>query len=71
MDDPAHVYLTCVRVLEAAGDPRAQAVVEIAYAWLQERAAKIRDEESRVSFLRNVPANREIVAEWEKRTYEE
>lgn len=60
--EPFRIYLTCYRVLEASADPRAQGILTTAHAELQERAAKITDEELRHSFLENVPANREIVA---------
>ncbi|MFQ5344187.1 MAG: tetratricopeptide repeat protein, partial [Anaerolineae bacterium] len=61
--DPFQVYLTCYRVLRADGDPRAQEVLTTAYNLLQERAAKIGDEDLRRSFLENVASHREIVRE--------
>jgi tetratricopeptide (TPR) repeat protein len=42
--EPVLVYLTCYRVLGANSDPRADAVLEERYRFLQERAAKISDE---------------------------
>ena len=51
------------RVLRANGDPRAEEVLEEAHNLLQERAAKITDEELRRSFLENVSAHREIISE--------
>ena len=62
--DPFNVYLTCVRVLRANGDSRASEVLDRAYDELQARASKIDDEGLRRSYLENVPANREIVAEY-------
>ena len=62
-DEPFRVYLTCYRVLRAAGDARAQAILETAHCLLQERAARISDEKLRHSFLENVAAHREIVQE--------
>jgi tetratricopeptide (TPR) repeat protein len=62
--EPFRVYLTCYRVLRANQAPRAQAVLNTAYNLLQERAAKISDEELRRSFLENVAAHREILSEW-------
>jgi len=59
-----HVYLTCYRVLRANGDPRADAILEEGYQFLQERAAKISDEGERRSYLENVAANREIASEY-------
>ncbi|MBN1137764.1 MAG: AAA family ATPase [Anaerolineae bacterium] len=63
--EPLHIYLTCYHVLCANGDPRAQGVLDAGYRLLQERAAKIDDEALRRSYLENVAANRELVAEWE------
>jgi len=65
--DPAHIYLTCYRVLRTNGDPRADSVLEEAHSLLQERAAKISDEGDRRSYLVNVAANREIVREYARR----
>jgi class 3 adenylate cyclase/tetratricopeptide (TPR) repeat protein len=56
------VYLICYQVLKAASDPRAEAVLDVAHSLLQERAAKIPDEQLRRSFLENVPYNWEILA---------
>ena len=54
--------VTCCRVLEAAGDARARAVLATAYNVLQEWAGRIDDPALRRSFLENVAANREIAA---------
>ena len=67
---PALVYLTCYRVLQAASwnDPaariRAEDVLRESYRLVHERAAKIRDEETRRSFLENVVTHREIMNEY-------
>jgi tetratricopeptide (TPR) repeat protein len=63
-EEPCQVYLTCYWVLKASRDPRASAILETAHCFLQERAAKIADQELRRSFLENVAAHREIVSEW-------
>jgi tetratricopeptide (TPR) repeat protein len=60
--EPLRIYLTCYRVLQANADPRADQVLATAHDLLQERAAKIDDEEWRSSYLENVAAHREIVA---------
>jgi tetratricopeptide (TPR) repeat protein len=60
--DPHQVYLTCYQVLKANDDPRAQEILNKGYRLLQERAAKISDEDMRCSFLENVAVHREIVA---------
>jgi tetratricopeptide (TPR) repeat protein len=64
-NEPLRIYLTCYRVLRANGDPRAEEVLAEAHNLLQERAAKITDEELRRSFLENVSAHRELVSEWQ------
>jgi len=64
LGEPLRVYLTCYRVLLANGDPRAGDVLNTAYRFLQELAAKISDEEERRSFLENVAAHREIASEY-------
>lgn len=61
-DEPLRVYLTCYRVLEAAGDPRAGPLLRTADRELRRRAAGIADEALRRSFLEDVAANRAIVA---------
>jgi tetratricopeptide (TPR) repeat protein len=63
-EEPFLVYLTCYRVLLAHQDPRAKGILNTAYTRLQERAAKIRDEELRCSFLEKVSAHHEIVEAW-------
>ena len=63
--EPFRVYLTCYRVLRANQDPRAGDILDTAHRLLQERAAKIPDEELRRSFLENVAAHREIIEAWE------
>jgi len=65
-DEPFRVYLTCYRVLCANQDSRTQAILNTAHSLLQERAAKISDEEMRRSFLENVTAHREILSEFAK-----
>jgi len=65
--EPLRVYLTCYRVLQANDDPRADRILEEAHLFLQQRAAKISDEEERRSYLENVVANRETVREWTAR----
>lgn len=59
--DPFWVYLTCYRVLRACQDPRAPEILAAAHTLLQERAARIGDQDLRRSFLGSVPAHREIM----------
>ncbi len=63
-EEPLLAYLTCYRVLLAHQDPRGGDILSTAYRLLQERAAKIGDEERRRSFLEQVSAHREIVEAW-------
>jgi adenylate cyclase len=58
---PGQIYLTCFQVLQANQDPRAQTFLETAHQLLQERAASIKDDLLKQSFLENVPAHREIL----------
>lgn len=60
--EPLRLYLTAYRVLVAAGDARAEALLTEAHALLQARAAAIEDAEQRRSYLENVPAHRELRA---------
>jgi len=67
-EEPFRVYLTCYRVLQDNRDPRAAAILDTAHCLLQERAAKISEEELRRSFLENVAAHREIVKAYQSLT---
>lgn len=58
------VWLTCWRVLHAAADPRAEAVLRTAHGALQSRAETLGDSMLRESFLTGVPEHRAIVAAW-------
>jgi tetratricopeptide (TPR) repeat protein len=63
IEEPFSVYLTCYRVLRASQDARAEIVLNTAHRLLQERAARISDEDLRRLFLENVAVHREIVRE--------
>jgi adenylate cyclase len=65
-DEPALVYRSCCRVLQAVGDPRAMGVLEEGYQFLQEVAGKMTDDDLRRSFLENVAWHRELVEEYER-----
>ncbi|MFN8494186.1 MAG: hypothetical protein U0350_41690 [Caldilineaceae bacterium] len=60
--EPFQVYWTCVCVLRANADPRADAVLRTAYAALQECAAQFEAEAVRQSFLEHVVVNRHLLA---------
>jgi len=64
IDEAAWVYLTCYRILQAAGDRRDRPTLDAAYNFIQDIAVRIDDERLRASFLQNVRFNREIVAAW-------
>ena len=59
--EPARVYLTCYRVLQASQDLRATEVLLTAHRLMQARAAAIEDERLRRSYLDNIPAHEAIV----------
>jgi tetratricopeptide (TPR) repeat protein len=63
-EQPLLVYLTCYQVLQASDDPRAHQILDEGHRLLQEIAGKITDPELHRSFLENVPAHRELVAEY-------
>ncbi len=60
-EEPLLLPLTVWRVLQAASDPRADAVLEAALSELRIQAERIRDEAARHDFLNLVPHHREIV----------
>jgi len=60
-EEPLRIYLTCGRVLQAAGDPRAGEVFQAASRLLHERAGRIKDEGLRRQFLQEVAVHREVV----------
>ncbi|CAG1015709.1 partial Response regulator protein VraR, partial [Anaerolineae bacterium] len=62
-NDPCQIYLACYRVLKAGPDPRAFTVLQTAHQILQDRAARLSDEQRRHSYLENIAAHREILAE--------
>jgi DNA-binding SARP family transcriptional activator/predicted ATPase len=62
LEEPALAYLTCYRVLRAAGDGRADEVLAAGHAFLEERAVQFVDEEQRSRFLSNLPAHRKLLA---------
>lgn len=60
MQRPQELLLIAYEILVANADPRAQAVLHQAWAYLQEQAAKIDDLRLRHCFLTNVPVNRAL-----------
>lgn len=64
-DEPVRIYLSCYRVLQAAGDERAPAILRTAVSFLQDRASEIQEQELQRSYLEKVPAHSETLAEWD------
>lgn len=60
LDEPFYVYLACFRVLEACGDPRADAIVQAANNQLDAYAGSIADPTLRTSFCEAVPSHRAL-----------
>lgn len=65
IDEPFRIHLTCYQILQTARNPRARDILNTAHTLLQERAAKIKDEAQRYSFLDNMAANRGTVAAYQ------
>lgn len=63
-DEPLRVYYTCYQILRAAGDSRADDMIETAYRMLMAQASTIGDMAQRRSFLEHVPYHRAIMAAW-------
>ena len=58
---PGALYLDCIKVLKAAGDGRAPALMRQAQALLEQRASSIGDAALRRSFLEKVSAHRQLI----------
>ena len=58
--EPRRFYWHCYEVLQALGDPRAQAILQQGYTDLMQTAATLADPLLRRSFLENVPINRAL-----------
>lgn len=59
------IYLTCYQVLAACQDEQAERILTLGYTILQERAAKIEEEEMRTSYFQ-IAAHRELRLAYEK-----
>jgi class 3 adenylate cyclase/tetratricopeptide (TPR) repeat protein len=59
--EPIRIYLTCFKVLQANGDPRARRILRSSYDSLQKRAGRLPNDEARHIFLNNVPWHRELI----------
>jgi tetratricopeptide (TPR) repeat protein len=67
IEDPCMLWLNCYLVLQAQHDRRAVAVLDQAYAIVQERASRISDAAMRHTFLHNVVVHSQIIAAWHER----
>lgn len=63
---PTDVFYACSRVLQAAGDPRLDDVLEQAHAWLQSHLLRLEDEAHRRAFIDNVPARAALMRAWQE-----
>jgi tetratricopeptide (TPR) repeat protein len=59
--DPVRVHLTCVYVLRAAQDPRAESVLEIARGYLESLVQQLPEPEQRSRLLTNIPSHRQLI----------
>jgi len=60
-DDPFHIYLTCVEVLQANGDARAAPLLAEAVERLQTQAAALKTPEQRRIFLDSIATHRALL----------
>lgn len=58
--EPVRVYLTCHRILEAAGDRRAEQITELVARFVSKRSGAITDPDLRRSYLLRVPGHAEL-----------
>jgi|GEM_PF-5427130 len=72
VEDPVMVYLSLADAhLKMNNEAASHQAIEDGYQLIMERAAKISDTASRESYLRNVPANRKLLAWYQEITLEE
>lgn len=64
---PADIFLACSRVLLAAGDNRAGAILDRAHAWLEEHMARFDDDVQRRQFIENIPSHAALMRAWQER----
>jgi len=63
-EEPLRVYLACYNVLERIEDPRSAQILDKAIHLLEEQVSKFNDEQSRRTFIENVPWRRAIEQAW-------
>lgn len=64
---PVLIQLTCWQAFDLSGQSRANAALEAAHAFLQERAGRINDARLRQAFLSNIPEHRAVADAWNSR----
>lgn len=65
-DNVFQIYMTCIQVLQANKDRRANSMLRSAYQLLQTRARKISNAALQLAFLENIAIHRGIQHEWNK-----
>ena len=65
--EPLRIYLTCYQVLQLAGDPQAENILDSAYNLLQDQVSRIPDLAYKSLFLENISWHYEIKSAWETR----
>lgn len=61
LQSPQRILLACYRILAANADPRADDILQQAWALIQKQAAQINEPRLHNLFLTNIPCHREIV----------
>ncbi len=65
--DPAFIYLTCYRVLDANDDPRAATTLAAGRALILARAVALDDPARAARYLENAPSHRALLQAWHER----
>ncbi|MCP5100667.1 MAG: hypothetical protein GY943_34395, partial [Chloroflexi bacterium] len=63
---PMNTFLVCIKILQALRDPQAVVLLQKSHELIQTRAALIRDNHLRQSYLQNVVVHRETIALYER-----
>jgi adenylate cyclase len=63
-ETPCLTFYTCSRVLRAADDARASALLDRSYEWLSERSQRLPDADTRRLFWQEVAWHRGILRDW-------
>jgi len=63
-EEPLRVYLACYNVLERIRDPRSVQILDKAKQLLEAQVSKFNDEQSRRTYIDNIPWRRAIESTW-------